>query len=95
MKEISLAVKMPLYSRYGKTQKITTVPSLHHNYYKHSHPRTTSPSLIINTYNVQRELEYVKREISELELAKKSKEYSNSYSFKTVSRELSRPVLST
>lgn len=95
MKEISLAVKMPLYSRYGKIQKITTVPALRHNHYKHSNPRPTSPKHIINTLNAQRELEYVKREISELELAKKSKEYSNSYSFKTVARMPSRSVLST
>jgi hypothetical protein len=95
MKEISLAVKMPLYSRYGKIQKITTVPSLRPNIYKHSQPRTTSPKLIIDTNNARRELEYVKREISEFELAKKRKEYSNSYSFKTVARDLSRSVLST
>ena len=92
---MSLAVKMPLYSRYGKIQKITTVPALRHNHYNHSQPRPTSSQLIINTINVQRELEYVKREISELELAKKSKEYPNSYSFKTVARDSSRSQQST
>lgn len=88
MKEISLAVKMPLYSRYGKIQKITTVPLITNRQPKRSASYHT-PKLSINP---QKELELVRREIYHAESVKKNKEFSLSSSFKSIGRERYKTV---